>query len=112
MLVGRTALEFLSPELLVFNPTDWTRWRLWRYPTRVTITAIDASGRWRLALTATLVSVMPISGSPVIIIEAKARYDGELSRREGADWIPHHEIHAEGFFEWTDKWTDVSLCSP
>ncbi|MHA7630758.1 hypothetical protein [Corallococcus sp. M7] len=103
------ALQFPLPgELLRYEPCEWATWnRFWRYPTRVRVTAADASGQYQLEMEWQVTATAALWKSPVPLFEQRARFTGALRRKDpGAPggWREVTSFCELGLAEYTDTY--------
>jgi len=105
--LGELELQ-LPGELMRYEPQEWGHWKLfWRYPTRVQLTALDATGEYRLEMRWMVTATAALWKSPVPLFEQRARFDGRLLRRDKnapADWSEVTAFSELGLAEYTATW--------
>ncbi|MGZ3461039.1 MAG: hypothetical protein ACXU86_21330, partial [Archangium sp.] len=105
--LGDLQLDFPG-ELLRYEPLEWDTWKLfWRYPTRVRVSALDATGEYRLEVQWVQTAVAALWKSPVPLFEQRAQFTGTLLRKEAGapgGWREVKTFSELGLAEFTDTW--------
>ena len=83
----------------------WQTWKtFWTYPTRMTFSAVDSTGQYKIELAWQVVASSALWKYPLIVFEQTAHYTGTFFRNEGGNWTIVTKIDERGFCEYTDTW--------
>jgi len=102
---GDLRLRFAQEKFTV-TQEGWERWDVfWKYPTQMTFSGVDATGKYRLELAWTIRQTCPIWKAPIIVYEQSADFTGTLlALNPDGEWIPVLTLQEPGFAEYTDTW--------
>lgn len=107
MGVGGMDLYFPQDRFEVVQE-GWETWsEFWTYPTRMTFTATDSTGKYRLDLKWQVTATSTLWKYPLIVFEQSCTYDGTLSEIDpatGAAGKVVETIREAGFCEFTNRW--------
>jgi uncharacterized protein with NAD-binding domain and iron-sulfur cluster len=83
----------------------WQTWKtFWTYPTRMTFSAVDSTGRYKIDLAWQVTASSALWKYPLLVFEQTARYTGTLHKSENGSWSLVAQIDEIGFCEYTDTW--------
>lgn len=83
----------------------WQTWNeYWTYPTRMTFSAVDSTGQYKIDLAWRVTASSALWKYPLIVFEQTAQYTGTLSTNQGGNWSVVTRIDERGFCEYTDTW--------
>ena len=107
MGVGDLDLYFPQEKFSV-KQADWKTWtEFWTYPTHMTFTAVDETGKYRLELEWRVTATSTLWKYPLIVFEQAADYAGtlnEIDPESGAVIRVVETIAERGFCEFTNRW--------
>lgn len=85
---------------------DWESWKvLWKYPRRVTFSAPDSTGQWRVELEWKVKGTATLWKYPLLVFEQTAHFVGRLMQKgDDGTWKEVETFDLDGFCEYTSEW--------
>lgn len=91
----------------------WQSWNtFWTYPTRMTFSAVDSTGQYKIELAWQVTASSALWKYPLIVFEQTAHYTGTFFKKEGSNWTAVTTIDERGFCEYTDTWIGPNKPDP